>query len=171
MAAPCYQHPCGRALEAVLWSLARRPHMPTLNETLLDQKLAELERIRAWTPRVVSKFESFLRSDDDWLLFRANPFVFAAERAVSEEEAIDLFLLATKIGLLQMQWSLLCPGCGQAVLSFSSLRSVCSMFHCILCSTDHETRLDDFVQIGFTVSPSVRAIPAHDPGTLSAKDF
>ncbi len=145
--------------------------MPHLNETILDEKLAELEQLRVWTPRLISKLESFLRTDDEWALFRANPFTFAAERGVAEEEAIDLFLLATKVGLMQMRWSLLCPGCGQAVQSFSSLRSMCSVFHCVLCASDHETRLDDFVHVGFTVSPKVRSIGAHDPGALPAADF
>jgi len=145
--------------------------MSTVNEAFLDQKLAELEQIRTWSPRVVSKFESFLRTDDEWALFRANPFVFAAERAVDEDESVDLFLLATKVGLMQMQWSLLCPGCGQAVQSFASLRSVCSVFHCVLCGTDHETTLDEYVHIGFTVSAKARVIPAHDPAALSVEDL
>ncbi|MGE0868618.1 MAG: DUF5939 domain-containing protein [Kofleriaceae bacterium] len=145
--------------------------MPTLNEPLLDTKLAELEQLRSWSPRVVSKLESFLRSDDDWALFRANPYAFAAERGVSEDEAVDLFLLACKVGLFEMRWSLLCPGCGQAVQSFSTLKSVCAVFHCFLCSVDIETCLDDYVHIGFTVSPQIRAIPAHDRDSLTIEDL
>ncbi len=145
--------------------------MSQLNEAVLDEKLAELEQLRTWSPRLMSKLESFLRSEDEWALFRANPFTFAAERGVGEEEAIDLFLLATKVGLMQMMWSLLCPGCGQAVQSFSSLRSMCSVFHCVLCASEHETRLDDFVHVGFLVSPKVRAIAAHNPAALAPRDF
>lgn len=125
--------------------------MSALNESRLDEQLGELEKLRAWSPRVISKLESFLRTEDGWALFRANPFYFAEERGVSPDEAIDLFLLAGKVGLLRMTWSLLCPGCGAAVQSFSSLRKVCAMFHCVLCSTDMETKLDDFVQVGFTI--------------------
>jgi class 3 adenylate cyclase len=145
--------------------------MVTVNETLLDEKLTDLEKLRVWSPRVISKLESFLRTDDEWALFRANPFYFAEERGVAEDEAVDLFLLASKVGIFQMSWSLLCPGCGDAVQSFSSLKSVCSMFHCCLCATDIETRLDDFVHVGFTISPKIRAIPGHDPATLSVEDF
>ncbi len=145
--------------------------MAAVNEAFLDEKLAELEQLRSWSPRVISKLESFLRNPDDWSLFRVNPFTFAQERGVSEDEAVDLFLLANKVGLFQANWSLLCPGCGVAVQSFSTLKSLCSLFHCYLCSVDIETRLDDYVNVGFTVSPNVRAIPAHAPASLSVEDL
>jgi len=143
----------------------------TLDEALLDDRLGELEKLRAWSPRVISKLESFLRTTDEWALFRANPFVFAEERGVNEEEAVDLFLLASRVGLFGLTWSLLCPGCGAAVQSLATLRNVCSVFHCYLCSVDVETRLDEFVQVGFTVSPKIRTIPAHDPSSLAVLDL
>jgi class 3 adenylate cyclase len=145
--------------------------MPSVDEKLLDEKLADLEQLRVWSPRLISKLESFVRTGDDWALFRANPFYFAEERCVSEDEAIDLFLLASKVGLFHMTWSLLCPGCGDAVQSFATLKNVCSAFHCYLCCVDVETSLDEFVHVGFTVSPKVRAIPAHDPAGLPVEDF
>lgn len=142
-----------------------------LNEPLLDQKLAELESARVWSPRLISKLESLIRSGDDWALFRVNPFAFAEERGVSEDEAVDLFLTASKLGLFQMTWSLLCPGCGDAVQSFATLKNLCAMFRCFLCSTDVETRLDDFVHVGFNIAPQVRTIGAHAPESLSVEDF
>lgn len=145
--------------------------MPVLDEKLLDAKLGELEKLRTWSPRVISKLESFLRSEDEWALFRVNPYYFASERGVAEDEAVDLFLFASKVGLFHMSWNLLCPGCGAAVESFASLKSVSSVFRCHLCAVDVETRLDDYVHVGFTVAPAVRRIAAHDPKTLSAEDL
>lgn len=145
--------------------------MAAVNESLLDDQLGALEKERAWSPRVISKLESFIRGNDDWALFRVNPFVFAEERGIVEDEAVDLFLHASRIGLFQVTWSLVCPGCGAAVQSFSSLKSLSSTFRCFTCSRDIETRLDDFVHVGFTISPKIREIPAHDPQSLSAEDF
>ena len=145
--------------------------MVSLDEAVLDDKLAELERLRSWSPRVVSKLESFLRAEDEWALYRSNPFEFARERSIGVDESIDLFLMATKVGIFRMNWSLLCPGCGAAVQSFSSLRNVCATFHCFLCSTDVETKLDDYVQVSFTIAPQVRRIAAHEPARLSVQDF
>jgi class 3 adenylate cyclase len=145
--------------------------MTVVNEALLDQQLEELEKLRTWSPRLISKLENFIRSADDWALFRANPFAFAEERGVNEDEAIDLFLLASKVGLFQMTWNLICAGCGAAVQSFATLRAVCANFHCHMCSVEIETRLDDYVHVGFTISPKVRSIVAHNPAPLSVEDL
>jgi class 3 adenylate cyclase len=145
--------------------------MAAVNEALLDDQLGALEKERAWSPRVISKLENFVRSADDWALFRVNPFVFAKERGIGEDEAVDLFLHASRIGLFRVTWSLVCPGCGAAVQSFSSLKNLSSTFRCFTCSLNVETRLDDFVHVGFTVSPKIREIPAHEPQSLSIEDY
>src|SRR5690349_19988925 len=132
--------------------------MPKLDEAFLDNRLAELERLGGWSPRVVSRLENFLRSDDAWALFRANPYAYAQERGVGADEAVDLFLLASKVGLVLMTWCLLCPECGAAVQSFASLKSVCASFHCALRTVLVVTSSDDYVHVLFTVSPNVRVI-------------
>ena len=63
-----------------------------VNEELLDERLAKLEMARAWSPRLVSKLESYVRSADDEALFRINPFSLARERNLPEDEVIDLLL-------------------------------------------------------------------------------
>ncbi len=92
-----------------------------MNEKALDQGLAALETARTWSPRVISKLESHLRSAEDKPLFRINPFTFAADKNIPEGEVIDLFLHATSIGLFEMNWMLVCPLCSCAVESFHSL--------------------------------------------------
>ena len=63
-----------------------------VHEKILDERLAALERARAWSPRVISKLESHIRTADDVALFRINPIRFAAENSIAEAETIDLFL-------------------------------------------------------------------------------
>ena len=59
-----------------------------------DERLAELEKARAWSPRLISKIESHIRSGDDEALFRINPYTFAKQRGLNEAEVIDLRTLA-----------------------------------------------------------------------------
>ena len=40
--------------------------MITVNESLLDEHLGKLEGARTWSPRVISKLESFIRSAEDY---------------------------------------------------------------------------------------------------------
>jgi class 3 adenylate cyclase len=143
----------------------------SLDEKLFEQKLAALEKVRAWTPRVIAKLESAIRGGDDYSLFRINPLRFAADKGVAEDEAVDLFLHAGKLGLFDMNWELLCPACAQIVSSFSRLRSVHAHYHCDLCRVNFDTNLDDFVEVSFTVNRAVRDIRYHHPEDLPAHDY
>ena len=56
----------------------------TVNEQELDERLALLEKARTWSPRLISKLESHIRTADDRALYRINPFTFAKERNIAE---------------------------------------------------------------------------------------
>ncbi len=142
-----------------------------LNEQVLEERLARLEAARSWSPRVVSRLEALLRSEAEEAVFRVNPIQFANEKGIAEGEAVDLFLHATLAGLVEMDWSLVCPLCSDVVESFRSLTTLHNHFHCTLCHADYEAALDDCIMVTFTVSPAVRRIRFHDPDSLSAWDY
>lgn len=145
--------------------------MSSVDEAALERGLSELQQWRSWAPGLVSQLAHFVRTGDDWRLYRVNPYAWAAEHGVADEEAVDLILAATKFGLFELHWSLVCPLCGDAVQRFSALRSVCAGFACTLCRNETETRLDEFVHVSFVVAPSVRSIAAHEPDRLEAHDY
>jgi hypothetical protein len=78
--------------------------MTSIQERIPETKMTEIEQARSRSPRVISKFETLIRSGDDLALYRINPMAFARDRAVSEAESIDLFLHATRSGLFKMSW-------------------------------------------------------------------
>jgi class 3 adenylate cyclase len=141
-----------------------------VNEPLLDERLAALEAARAWSPRLISRLESHIRTADDLALFRINAFSFARERHLSESEIIDLFLHASALGLFSMDWSLYCPQCCCVVESFRSLKGLHNHYHCAFCQVGYDAALDEYIAVGFTVSPNIRKIAFHDPDQLSAWD-
>jgi class 3 adenylate cyclase len=146
--------------------------MATLvDERILDERLARLEAARPWSPRVVSRLEALIRTDDDAALFRVNPFTFASQWGLDESEAIDLFLHATALGLFEMDWLLICPRCACAVESFARLRAVLRAFRCPECHNEYEAAMDDFIAIYFNVSAQIRAIRYHRPETLDPFDY
>ncbi|MBB2713200.1 adenylate/guanylate cyclase domain-containing protein [Rhizobium sophoriradicis] len=145
--------------------------MIDVRERLLDSKMTEMELARSWSPRVISKFESLIRSGDDFSLYRINPLAFARDHAISEAESIDLFLHATRSGLFEMSWDVVCPQSGMVLDSFGALRMLKTHYVCGLCDVSGETDLDDFIEVTFTVSPQLRRLPFHDPGSLSVEDF
>jgi hypothetical protein len=154
------------------WRLqSRRRAMTHIQERLLESKMIEIEQARSWSPRVISKFETLIRSGDDLSLYRVNPLAFARDRVIAEAESIDLFLHATRGGLFEMSWDVVCPQSGMVLDSFGALRTLKTHYVCGLCDVSGETDLDDFIEVTFTVSPQLRRLPFHDPGSLSVEDF
>lgn len=142
-----------------------------LNEKLLEEKLTQLEEIKTWSSRVVSKLETLIRTGSDIQLFRINILNFAEEKNISEKEVTELFLYSTKLGIFQMNWQLLCPACSCVVESFSSLASVGLKYHCDICVFEYEASLDDFIEVSFTISPLIREIKFHNLKQLSEEDI
>ena len=145
--------------------------MTNIKEHLLESKMTEIEQARIWSPRVISRFETLVRSGDDLSLYRINPLAFARDRAISEAESIDLFLHATRSGLFEMSWDVVCPQSGMVLDSFGALRTLKTHYVCGLCDVSGETDLDDFIEVTFTVSPQLRRLPFHDPDSLSVEDY
>lgn len=145
--------------------------MTSIDERLLENKMTEMEQARAWSPRVISKFETLIRSGDEISAHRANPLAFARDRGVAEAESIDLFLHAARAGLVDMHWDVLCPHSGLVLESFGKLRALRSHFVCGLCDIDGQTELDDFIEVSFSVSPQIRRLALHDVDSLSVEDL
>lgn len=144
---------------------------PKINSKVLEEKLAQLEKARNWTPRVISKLEALLLNPDDFQVFRINPLQFAKEKGVEEQESIDLFLHGSKLGLFKMEWQVLCPNCGDTVESFEALNSVHPNYYCNMCRAGSQVHLDDYIQISFTITPPVRDIKYHHPDQLTVEEF
>ncbi len=60
----------------------------------------------------VTAMERLVGTAPDADLCRVNVFDFARRHNVGEEETIGAFLHAARIGLFEMSWNVLCPGCG-----------------------------------------------------------
>lgn len=142
-----------------------------LDRGLLADKLAMLERARPWSAGLIARLAGQLAAPDEGAVLRMNPLALAPAWGIAASEALDLFLHAAKLGLVTMDWHLLCPSCGAAVESFASLRTVHRGLFCALCTLQVDANLDDYIQVSFTVAPGVRRLRFHDPDALSAEEF
>ena len=123
-------------------------------------------------PLAVARIEHLIESGSDRDLNRINPLAFAAAHDLGEEQTIAAFLHAARLGIFEMAWNVLCPGCGGVLDSSATLKSVDSAaYHCSLCAAGYEPTLDEMVEVAFTVSPRVRRIAAHDPGSLPPMEY
>jgi class 3 adenylate cyclase len=123
-------------------------------------------------PAVASAIETLLHEGSDRDLCRVNTLDFAAKRSLDEEETIAGFLHAARLGLFELAWNVLCPGCGGVLDTGATLKTVHhEEYTCSFCAANCEATLDEGVEVTFTVSPNVRRIAAHDPNSLSLAEY
>ncbi len=123
-------------------------------------------------PKPVSAIEKLIQDGPDRDLCRINALAFAARHKLNEEDTIAAFLHAARLGIFDMSWNILCPACGGVLDSGATLKSVKQGgYTCVLCAEDCEPTLDEIVEVTFTISPRVRRIAAHDPGTLPYVEY
>src|SRR5450755_4114681 len=121
---------------------------------------------------VVGAIEAVIRDGTDRQLCRINIVNFSAEHNLDEEKAISGFLHAARLGLFELTWNVLCPGCGGVLDATQTLKSVHKeAYDCALCACGYEPTLDEMVEVAFTVSPRVRKIAAHDPHSLPIWEY
>jgi class 3 adenylate cyclase len=105
-------------------------------------------------------------------LNRINALAFAAERGLDENATIGTFVRAAHLGLFDMSWSALCPGCGGVLETGAALKALDrTEYLCALCVEKYEPSLDELVEVTFTVNLRVRRIAAHDPDSLPLPQY
>jgi len=121
---------------------------------------------------VVSAIERLVRDAPDRHLNRVNALAFAEANGLSEDRVIAAFLHAARLGLFEMSWNVLCPGCGGVLEVGMSLKTVNrAEYACALCAAGYEPTLDEMVEVTFTVTPRARRIVAHSPDELPAIEY
>ena len=127
---------------------------------------------QAADPEVVSAIEELVRDAPDRRLSRINALDFAVKTGLDEDRVIAAFLHAARLGLFELSWNVLCPGCGGVLDAGASLKTVNrAEYACALCAAGYEPTLDEMVEVTFTISPRVRRIAAHLPDQLPASEY
>jgi len=123
-------------------------------------------------PATADAIEKLVQDAPDRALCRVNVLDFAAKAGLDEERAIAAFLHAARLGIFELAWNVLCPGCGGVLDTSATLKSVDQdEYACALCASGYQPTLDEMVEVTFTVSRRVRKIAAHDPDELPLPEY
>ena len=123
-------------------------------------------------PAVADAIARLIDQGEDHELNRINVLDFARKSGLDEERVISGFLHASRLGLFELTWNVLCPGCGGVLDAHSTLKSLRhDDYNCALCAAGYEASVDEQVEVAFTVSQRVRRIAAHDPNTLPIWEY
>src|SRR6201996_6071366 len=123
-------------------------------------------------PAVADAIVRTIKDGKDHELNRINALDFSKRRSLDEEKTISGFLQASKLGLFDLSWNVLCPGCSGVLDAHDTLKSLRDDDYCCgFCACGYEPSVDEQVEVAFTVSPKVRRIAAHDPHSLPLWDY
>src|SRR5580658_5963632 len=123
-------------------------------------------------PAVAEAIVRLVETGEDHELNRINVLDFSRTTGLDEERVISGFLHASRLGLFDLTWNVLCPGCSGVLDAHSTLKSLRhDDYQCGLCACGYEASVDEQVEVAFTVSPQVRRIAAHDPNALPIWEY
>ncbi len=119
---------------------------------ILEEKLAGMPV----NPTYIENLHHFLRTSDSSDVSKMRPIYLAKKWGADELEVIRLFLYATKVGVMNLSWNLICPNCRVSKVEYRSLNSLEQQFHCDLCGINYNANFGKYVELNFSVHPAIR---------------
>ena len=110
----------------------------------------------------VEQLVEFIQQGDDFALTRIKPYELADAWKLPRRVVLETCLRATRVGLLDLQWDLLCPLCRGPQESSSSLKDIDAEVHCETCRIDFTVNFDRFVELTFRPNASIRTMDVKD---------
>lgn len=132
-------------------SSAGRARFKVMSERLKGQGVKE---------DVLERLYEFLHSADDLSIQRMRPYALADGWGLLRRTVLETFLRATRIGMMDMYWDLLCPECRGVAEDHARLGDIHSTAHCNTCRIDFDANFDHNVEVIFRPNPSVRIVNA-----------
>jgi class 3 adenylate cyclase len=146
--------------------LARRGHIAA-NESRdvefvpggRDRLLTLSERLamQIQDSNIVALLVDHIKNGDDFALARIRPYELAKQWQKQRREVLEACLYATRAGILDLQWSLICPMCRGGAPT-PSLKEIASTVHCPSCNIDFTANFEQSVELTFQPNPSIREI-------------
>jgi adenylate cyclase len=159
-----------RAFETVVEHLRKnlikreRPLLPKLPvspvvESVLAERLSRLRTVGA-DSYALARLEAFLRQGADVEMTHIRPRALAREWKMDDWDLLRLLLVATRNGLFQFRWEVLCPNCRSSRSApAATLSGLKREAHCDVCDIRFDGEFDQSVELKFSVHPGVRPVP------------
>src|SRR6266404_1363150 len=103
----------------------------------------------------VALLVDYLEKADDFALARIRPYELARQWSSPGRTALEACLSATRVGILDLQWNLICPLC-RGGPGTNSLKEIESTVHCLGCNIDFAVNFEQSVELTFRPNPSIR---------------
>lgn len=133
------------------------PALPEVNQPILAEKIQQLSHKIANQP-LLHRLERTIQQAADESLDRLRVLRLARKWEVQPRELLTLFLEATRVGLLEMSWDLICTHCRGDRNRVLNLWEVPGRFYCDVCQIEFDTTSIDAMEVSFRPQSSVRKV-------------
>lgn len=129
------------------------------------ERLAALraELVDQGVPRpLVGRLADELSSADDLAVARIRPYALADAWGERRRTVLELCLRATRAGLLESRWEVVCQLCRGPAGAAETLGELDAHAHCESCRVDVDADFERSLELTFSPSPSIRELDVRD---------
>ncbi len=130
-------------------SPAVKEKLKVIRQELLDAKVQ---------PAIVDRMIQFVESTPEEDIYRIRIKPLAREWKVRERELLLAFLIATRKGLFQLTWDVICPHCRGVRNETARLDGLPRQGTCEACQIDFDATAFNALEVTFHVHPSIRTV-------------
>ncbi len=135
----------------------RHSSRPPADRARLAQALDRLCEVGA-DPELAARLTEHLAQAPPEDITALRPFVLADAWGVERLAMLRLCLLAARVGLLNLEWRVLCPYCRGGKPGVSHLDRLPSVVHCEACNIRFDAAFDRRVEVCFCVASAIRPV-------------
>lgn len=104
---------------------------------------------------LVALLVDHIENADELAIARIRPYELARQWSKPDRAVLEACLCATRAGMLDLQWNLICPLCRGGPAT-DSLKDLDSAVHCQGCNIDFAVNFEQSVELTFRPNPSIR---------------
>ncbi|MEO7505608.1 MAG: DUF5939 domain-containing protein [Pyrinomonadaceae bacterium] len=109
---------------------------------------------------LVQRLRVLIEEADDLTLARIRPHALADFWGAPRRDVLEICLWATRAGLLDLQWDMICPHCRGPAETSHSLSGLRTDVHCDSCQIDFNVNFEQSVELTFRPNSAVRHVQA-----------
>lgn len=129
------------------------------------------ERLASYLPQLIDygisettarRLLDHIRTADDLSLMRIKPYALADFWQLPRQQVLEACMIATRAGLLNLSWDLICPHCRGAKDHAPTLNNLSNTTHCESCHIDFTIDFERSVELTFQPNEAIRPIERVD---------
>jgi len=117
--------------------------------------LSEKMATQGGDDELIALLVDYIENADEFAVARIRPYELARLWGQAKRALLETCLCATRAGILDLQWNLICPMCRGGGAS-TTLKEISSQVHCSGCNIDFTVNFEQSVELTFRPNPSIR---------------